>query len=527
MVDVPELLELAAAEECAGRWDAALQLYGRLFRASHATPEPHRHLTQTVLLCGNCYRHLAEAELAVEHFELALLLAELADDDDAASRALNGIATVQQRLGDTDAAEATYALARTRAERSGNPARLATIDQNLGTLATQCGDLPLAIERFHASLSAFEAIGHLQGATWVLNNLGDVHLNRSELDAAESCFDRALALCHETHDLVTTSTLHVNRAELYLARGETERALAACDEAFSLCCQASDELGSAQALRMYGVIVRAMGETEHAERCLRHSIAIAERRDTPLLQAEALRDLALVLRAQQRNREALGALNRAHALFCRIRAEHERANVDERIAQIEQEFMALVERWGTSIEAKDRYTDGHCRRVAAYACRIAEAEGLERWEMVWFRMGAYLHDIGKIAVPDEILNKPGRLDDRELALMRRHVLTGDEMLSTVDFPWDVRCMVRSHHERWDGAGYPDALARDAIPFAARILCIADVFDALTTTRSYHQALSRGGALRVMKNDAAAFDPDLFETFRRVLPELPDLAAGSG
>jgi HD-GYP domain-containing protein (c-di-GMP phosphodiesterase class II) len=139
--------------------------------------------------------------------------------------------------------------------------------------------------------------------------------------------------------------------------------------------------------------------------------------------------------------------------------------------------------------------------------------------MVWFRMGAFLHDLGKTEVAEEILNKPGRLTDEERAAMERHPVIGDEMLAPVEFPWDIRPMVRSHHERWDGRGYPDGLVGDAIPVSARILRIADVFDALTTARSYRRRLPPEEALALMEEDEGSFDPEIFAIFKRVFPEL--------
>lgn len=181
--------------------------------------------------------------------------------------------------------------------------------------------------------------------------------------------------------------------------------------------------------------------------------------------------------------------------------------------------MSLVREWGESIEAKDLYTSGHCQRVADYACRLAEEFGIPAREMVWFRMGAFLHDVGKTEVPEEILNKPGRLTDDERGIIERHTVIGDEMLSSIEFPWDIRPMVRSHHERWDGTGYPDGLAGLEIPLTARILRIADVFDALTTTRSYRAPLSHDQAFRLMVEDEGSFDPELFGVFTKLFCEL--------
>ena len=129
------------------------------------------------------------------------------------------------------------------------------------------------------------------------------------------------------------------------------------------------------------------------------------------------------------------------------------------MSRLEDDFINVVERWGESIEAKDRYTQGHCVRVADLSCAIATALGIDEQSLFWFRIGALLHDVGKLVVPSEVLNKPGKLNDEEWALMRSHPTAGVDMLAGIDFPWDVRPIIESHHERWDGKGYPHGLER--------------------------------------------------------------------
>ena len=156
-------------------------------------------------------------------------------------------------------------------------------------------------------------------------------------------------------------------------------------------------------------------------------------------------------------------------------------------------------------------------RVAEYACLLAREIGLEDLTMFWFRIGALLHDVGKIEVPSEILTKKGPLTTEERQVMERHAATGAELLRDIEFPWDVLPMIRGHHERWDGAGYPDHLAGEDIPLTARVLCIADVFDALASDRPYRAAFPRDEALAIMKRDVGkAFDPDLFDRFLKVV-----------
>ena len=136
------------------------------------------------------------------------------------------------------------------------------------------------------------------------------------------------------------------------------------------------------------------------------------------------------------------------------------------MARLEGDFLDVVRQWGESIESKDVHTQGHCERVADLAGALAAKAGLRRDSLFWFRIGALLHDVGKLIVPAEVLNKPGQLTDEEWALdppasRRRRARCSP----TCEFPWDVAPMVRSHHERWDGQGYPDGLAGEAIPLA--------------------------------------------------------------
>jgi putative nucleotidyltransferase with HDIG domain len=214
--------------------------------------------------------------------------------------------------------------------------------------------------------------------------------------------------------------------------------------------------------------------------------------------------------------EILRHLNRAHRLFSELGAQLEIADLDRRLDGLEETYLRVVREWGESIESADHYTAGHCERVSAFAGALAEAVGFRGRDLAWIRMGAFLHDVGKITVPPAILNKQGPLSEEEWAVMRGHTLAGARIVGDLDFPWDIGPIVRNHHEHWDGSGYPDGLAGEAIPLTARILCVADSYDALTTERSYRPALSTRAALDEMAADAGrVHDPALFATFRRL------------
>ncbi len=171
-----------------------------------------------------------------------------------------------------------------------------------------------------------------------------------------------------------------------------------------------------------------------------------------------------------------------------------------------------------AVEARDAYTGKHAERVAAYGLRIAHAAGVEVDPQVEF--GFLLHDVGKVAVPDAILFKPGPLTPEERALMVKHPEIGSEILRHIDFLDEAKVVVRHHHERWDGDGYPDGLAGEDIPLQARVFAVADALDALTTDRPYRAACGWAEARQVIRTESGSqFDPAMVAAYET----LPDEA----
>jgi len=166
-----------------------------------------------------------------------------------------------------------------------------------------------------------------------------------------------------------------------------------------------------------------------------------------------------------------------------------------------------------AIEAKDAYTKGHCGRVAGYTLALATECGYAAHDIETLEFGAFLHDIGKIGVKDHVLLKPGPLDEEEWEHMRAHPVMGFEIAKQIAMLHPIMPAVRNHHERWDGNGYPDRLVGDAIPLSARLVAIADAYDALATDRPYKVALPLPECEAILrKNAGKMFDPDLVELF---------------
>lgn len=173
----------------------------------------------------------------------------------------------------------------------------------------------------------------------------------------------------------------------------------------------------------------------------------------------------------------------------------------------------VVTAMALAIESRDPYTGGHVQRVTAYAVALGNLVGVDAESEAILRLGGLLHDIGKVAVPDRILNKPGRLEDDEFALMKRHPSVGDQIIEPIPRLACVRPVVRHHHERFDGRGYPDGIAGEEIELVARITAIADSFDAMTSTRPYRQAMPIERAMDEIRTGAGTqFDPDLAPLF---------------
>jgi len=190
------------------------------------------------------------------------------------------------------------------------------------------------------------------------------------------------------------------------------------------------------------------------------------------------------------------------------------------VKQTSDLHLATIEALARAIDAKDQATQSHIRRVQVYASGLAEAAGLCRDDIQGVKTAALLHDIGKLAVPEHILSKPGPLTQEEFQKIRIHPQVGAEIIAAVPFPYPVAPLILCHHERWDGKGYPQGLAGSDIPIGARILTIVDYFDAVTTERPYHKALSFERAVGLMKHEAGrALDPKLVETFVQILPKL--------
>lgn len=516
---IAPVIERGQLLERAGQQESARELYEAALH--DGTAATSSDAAQLLRLVARTHLQRANYSAAVDCANAALAVAEQSDDERARGHAVNILAVIEWKQGNLDGALHLYFQARESAQRSGD-ARLATMTAtNLGVISNVRGDEDAARHHYEYGLTRARGAGLIDLAIAALINLGLLNTQSGHFDAANRHLLEACELCTVIgdHSMLITAELHV--AKLRIKQGDLAGARATCDHARGIVAQIGDSREAGEAQYVYGLIERASGEATAAEAHFLRAEEIALERSDLILQGEVARELADLYRIQGRNRQTLQRLNQAHRLFAQLRARRELADVDRRNAALESDFLDVVRKWGDSIESKDVYTQGHCVRVADLACalwmRVATPEDTP---LFWFRIGALLHDVGKLMVPAEVLNKPGKLTAEEWAMVRGHPTAGVELLADIEFPWDVRPIVESHHERWDGRGYPHNLAGDAIPLAARVLCIADVYDALTSQRSYKRAYTHEEAIEIMRQDVGTqFDPALFPVFEEVASDM--------
>lgn len=510
------LIDRAHDCERQSRRDEARALYESALRRMRLPAAGHS-VTSIVRWIARTYLADAMFEEARDCLELSYTVAELSGDLAGIGHSINQMAVLHWQTGDLDNAKRLYLTAREYATRSDEASLVAMTSTNLGVIASVRGDHEQALRYFESSLREYRLLGMSRDVCIALNNVGLVQTRLKSWVEADAAFQQALEVAQTLRDVEIATQVEINLAQVATHRGDFDTARRLVERAL-LTAQAhrlGDSLGGAY--KLAAAIARSQGDLDGAVASLGRAADVATQRGNSLLLAEIERDRSKILRQLGRNRDALQSLNVSHRLFTKLQARQDMAAIAQETRALEGDFLELARRWGESTESKDQYTQGHCERVADLSCRLAAANGIDEKELLWFRIGALLHDVGKLIVPSEVLNKPGRLTKDEWELMKRHPIAGVELLSEVEFPWDVLPIVRSHHECWDGSGYPDGLVGEEIPVVARIVCLADVYDALTTERSYKRALPHTEAIDVMRRDAGRqFDPELFTVFERLM-----------
>lgn len=424
---------------------------------------------------------------------------------------LSLIGAVAFEQGELGQAEQRFGEALHIARKAGTVKSEAAALSNLGAIANVRGDLATALWNYRCARGAFQRAKSTNGEARALQNMGMVHADLRRWKEAAECYDAARALAGASDDPKLIAIITLNTIEIHLNTGDLDRARESCNDAMRLSTEIGSDPCLAEAHRYQGEILRRLDEIDQAKRSLSRAISISHEANIPLSEAEALRSMGELHLSQNDHQAALGAFSQAFKLFIGLDAEHELA---------ESVLIRIIEQLSAETESRDPYLYGHSARVADMAVAIADEMGLDCRIKKAILVAGYLHDIGKLDVDTAILDKKGVLTAQELAHIRDHAAFGAARLEKLNLPWDIVPMVRHHHERFDGTGYPCRLAGEEIPLGARILSVCDMFEALTSDRPYRLAWNPDWALHYIESSAGHIgDPVVVEAFIRVVRKL--------
>ena len=513
-------LHEARGRERAGCIPEAVECYESAITAAQQGGE-RTVLAEALRRLAVLRHHGGDSERARELCETSYEVAQQIGNELLAAEALNTLGGLELATGSLQDARRTFLRA---LELGGSSRELhARVEQNLGILANIQGELHEALARYERSLEAYRHCGDEHGCAIAYHNLGMVSADRGRFDAADCYFRESRAVAARCGDRHLEGLCLVNHAEVHVARQRFENARQNAEEALALFDQLGVRGAKADAYRVIGMVYRETSRPELAESRLRSAIELAVGTGSVLGEAEASRELALLYQTMGRNQEALRLLSVAYRLFRRLDARVDLIHVGGKVAELKGTYLALVRNWGKSIESSDSHTFGHCERVARNAVALARVLGLDEQVETTILLGAYLHDLGKVRVPHELLHKAGALTREEREIVQMHPIWGIELLADVEFPWDIKPIIRWHHERYDGGGYPDRLKGDEIPLSAQIVGILSLYDSLTTTRRHQPALSAEQAIEHITTCRHWWSPRVFEAFLTAVAPL----AGAG
>lgn len=506
------MLRAGRSHDRAGRLDHAMSAYAEAIALAELSGE-RSVLVEALRRKAVIHHRRGESEPAMQFGERSYDEAVAMGDRVLAGEALNRLGEFRLAGGQLEEAKTTLRDALRVAPS--DHAILGGIHQTLGILAGVEGKSHQGTEHYLLSLSAFEKAGDDRGAAVACFNLGLVASQRGDSAEAEATLCRSAVLAARVEDVHLEGQCWLELAVVAHRKQQYAEAMKRAEAALVIFAQLDCKDGKADAYRVIGMILRDSGHPLLAEARLRAATEIAAEADSILAEAEASRELALLYHVQGRPQAALTLLHRAHQLMSGL-SRTELVNAAVTQEELQATMLRVGHEWGQTVEAAEHYFRGHSERVAEYAVTLAQALGYGPAQLAMVRLGGYLHDVGKARVPHEVLTKPARLTEKEFAQMRLHPVHGAELLAGIESPWDLEPMIRWHHERYDGSGYPDRLRGDAIPLAAQIIGIADVYDALTTARSYRPAMPKDLAVAEIQRCRGWWRPDVYRAFMETL-----------
>jgi len=502
-----------------GRYDEAIREFQKLL--DYCQDEKLLSKRVDVFLgIGQLMAKTGEHDRALGYIHRALSGFRRLNNASGICKSLRNLGAIYINLGEFDDAEAAYDEAIEMALQEKLHIIYADLYNNLGTIKNIRGDWKAALECYFKAKDVFEKEGEIRKSAYTLNNIGITLLEQGQLTNARDSFLSALRVAGTVRDESLLLILNLSLTDLSLKVGNYSDAGRYC-QATARYLEARD-LRNAQWVEMKklaGKIACNEKDFDNAQQYFDEAFLLAEELRLQFNAAEILFEKGNLLFETDQHMEALQTLERAFKLFHQFKASGKVENTESLINSIEELYLKVFEGMARKVDRKDAYTKGHSDRVANLALLIAQKLGLPDHEIKAVVAGALLHDIGKLHIPDKLLKKPGKLTPEEFDEIKEHPDIGVQLLTGIKLPWDIISMIRHHHEKFDGTGYPSGLKGEMIPSSARIICVADVFDALTSERPYRKAFLPDKALHMMKYEMTfSFDPLMLDTLCNLYEE---------
>jgi len=504
----PELLRLSRERQAAGQLVEAADGYAATTTAAEREGDGST-LAQALRLQAVVVHIRGDSSRARALCARSSAVARGLGDSRLVAEALNTMGGLELETGAPAAAAESFRLALGFAGEEWD--LWGRIEQNLGTVATVQGHGAVARWHYARSLRAYRRGGDRRGCAMVLHNLGMLSADHRRWAESQRYFLKARRLARAVQDYHLQALCHLNSAEVELALGRPEAAEQSAEAARHLFEELGTKPDLAAVWKILGMASREAGRLNLADARLRTAIELASSTGNALTRAESLLELARTHQAFGRPADVLATLGEAYLLFLSLGARAEMSEIAGWLEQLEARYLSSI---GTCPSEMVIGRKGHGIRVAACAARIAQTVGLDPLQVSAIRVGSHVHDRGMARLPRGLLEKTSALTPQERELVRRHPHWGLEGLPALGCPWDVASIVRSHHERYDGSGYPDGLAGEAIPLAAQIVGIADVYDGLTSDRSYRRAFTPAEAVACIANQRHLWHPAVLDAFLR-------------
>jgi len=484
------------AYSCRGEYEKALD-YSLKALTIYENTHDDVGLSSTLNAMGIIYGKRKDYSNALKYYFRSLTIREEIRDKKGIAITTNNIANVYQDQEDSEKALEFVERSLQSFTELADDLGIATSCNNKGIILKYQGDFAAAKKQFVKAHEIFNRIDYTTGFASSCNNIGELLTNQGEFKQARLYLDQALKAAKEAESKYSEICAYENLSKLCEETGDFGRAL--------------------EYYRQFSDLQREVFSEESSKNMKKLQVRFETEKKNK--EAEIYKFRNIELQREISERIHIEKELRKHQDQLEELINDRTIELKSSYNKLERGFQGTIELVSRITELRDPYTSGHQIRVAKLASAIAGEMGLSENRIEAVHIASLVHDIGKINVPQEILSKPGNLSDLEMRMIQIHPQTGYSILNEIDFPWSVADIVREHHEHVDGSGYPQGLKADEISIEARIICVADVIEAMSSHRPYRAVLGLKEAVReITDNEGVLYDRDVVSACKKVICE---------